>query len=207
LVKLARGLSRRACGAANTRFNSKCSSFIGSFEFDAPPGPTPTPPVKQALGQGPFLSREEAFAAAQKGPGDGSELKLLDARLVSEAELRKLGSTCATFPGHPDGVWLLRVEGIFYEKQRIVFLGLDATTGKRLCGEEVTSDTAASTMPPGTTQVSTVPAGTIQPTITAAPTVPSDTPVVSTPPPTVVFSPPYPVPSSQPYPGPTSATP
>ncbi len=103
------------------------SFFIGSFEFDVPPGPTPTPPVKQALGQGPFLSREEALAAAQKRPEYGSGLKLLDGRLVSEAELRKLGSICATFPGHPDGVWLLRVAGIMYEKQRILLLGLDAT--------------------------------------------------------------------------------
>jgi len=56
---------------------------------------------------------------------------------VAEAAARQWAGPCATFVGHPDGVWLLTARGQFEGQERPVTLFVDATTGAKLCGEEV----------------------------------------------------------------------
>jgi hypothetical protein len=127
---------------------------LDRFHLDAPPEPSPTPPIKQAVGQGPFLSQDEAVAAMRRKHGDVFDL--LEAKLVSEAEMRQNGgqSTCSSFFGHPDGVWMLRVRAEIDGARRVLLWGLDATTGDKLCGYELSLETPI----PGTAQpVETVP--------------------------------------------------
>jgi len=125
------------------------SSIVESFHLDVPPGPTATPPVKQTLGDGPFLSQEEALARVRER--DGSETELLDAQLVPEAKARHKAEACDTFEGHPDGVWVFVVRGNYEGMTRTLRLFLDATTGEQLCGEELIFDTTPyPTLPPGT---------------------------------------------------------
>ncbi|NLG52247.1 MAG: zf-HC2 domain-containing protein, partial [Chloroflexi bacterium] len=57
-----------------------CSLMVEGFRLDQLPEPSPTPPVKQELGQGPFLSREEVLARVRQERGEAIEL--LDAWLV-----------------------------------------------------------------------------------------------------------------------------
>gem|GEM_PF-3324459 len=138
------------------------SAMVEGFRLDSPPGPTPTPPVRQALGPGLFLSQDEALAHVCER--EGQEVELLDARLVSEAEARRGADACDTFMGYPDGVWVLTVRGTFEGMTRTMRLFLDATTGEQLCGEEINPEaTPYPTMPPGTTA-------------TLVPTVPPETP-------------------------------
>ncbi|MDX9830351.1 MAG: hypothetical protein RBU35_08825 [Anaerolineae bacterium] len=114
------------------------SVMVEGFRLDTPPGPTATPPVKQELGPGPFLSEGEALARVRER--DGQEVELLDAVLLPEAEARRRADACSTFGGHPDGVWLLTVRGTYEGRTRTLDLFLDATTGAQLCGEEVPPD-------------------------------------------------------------------
>jgi len=114
------------------------TAMVEGFRLDTPPGPTATPPIKQELGPGPFLSEGEALARVRER--DGQEVELLDAVLLSEAEARRRAGACSTFSGHPDGVWLLTVRGTYEGMTRTLVLFLDATTGAQLCGEEVAPD-------------------------------------------------------------------
>ena len=129
------------------------SAIVEGFRLDVVPGPTATPPVRQTLGPGPFLSQDEALARVRESKGQ--EIELLDAHLMSEAEARRLGqlSPCSTdFMGHPDGVWVLTVRGVFGGTPGTFRLFLEATTGEQLCGEEFNPEaTPYPTMPPGTT--------------------------------------------------------
>lgn len=111
------------------------TAIVEGFRLDVAPGPTPTPPVRQSLGAGPFLSQEEALASLCEA--EGLELELLSARLAPEVEARRWAGPCATFAGHPEGVWLLTVRGQFEGQARTILFFLDATSGARLCGEEV----------------------------------------------------------------------
>lgn len=111
------------------------SAIVEGFQLEVPPGPTPTPPIKQTLGTGPFLSQAEALARVHER--DGPEIQMLNAQLVSEAEARQLADACETFFGHPDGVWVLTVHGFFEGAARTLRLFLNATTGEQLCGEEI----------------------------------------------------------------------
>jgi hypothetical protein len=126
------------------------TAIVEGFRLDTTPGPTPTPPVKQTLGPGPFLSLDEALARVRER--EGQEVELLYAKLVSEAEARSRADACSSFLGHPDGVWLLTVRGYFEEMTRTLNLFLDATSGEQLCGEEIVPEsTPWPTMLPGTT--------------------------------------------------------
>ena len=108
------------------------TAMVEGLRLDPPPGPTPTPPIRQELGPGPFLSQEEALAAVW----EGQVAELLEARLVSEAEARRQSDACNTFTGHPDGVWLLQVRGTFEGSERTMLFFVDAVSGAQLCGEE-----------------------------------------------------------------------
>ncbi len=126
------------------------SAIVAGFRLDVPPGPTPTPPVRQSLGAGPFLSKDEMSARVRES--NGRETELLDAKLTSEAEARQLADACNTFMGHPDGVWVITVRGAFEGMPRTMRLFLDAASGEQLCGEEINLNaTPWPTMPPGTT--------------------------------------------------------
>ncbi|MDI7278226.1 MAG: hypothetical protein QME94_19790, partial [Anaerolineae bacterium] len=134
------------------------SAMVEGFRLDRLPPPSPTPPIRQELGPGPFLSVEEALERARRS--QGVSLQLLHARLVSEAEARQVLGTgpCATFMGHPEGVWLLTVEGLLEGKARTMLLVLDAKTGQQLCGEEI--DPAAGPLPGVTGPALTLTEGT-----------------------------------------------
>jgi hypothetical protein len=108
------------------------TAMVEGLQLDPPPGPTPTPPIRQELGPGPFLSQEEALAAVW----EGQVAELLEARLVSEAEARRQSDTCNTFTGHPDGVCQLQVRGTFEGSERTMLFFVDAVSGVQLCGEE-----------------------------------------------------------------------
>jgi hypothetical protein len=126
------------------------SAIVVGFRSDVPPGSTPTPPVKQSLGTGPFFSQDEALTRVRER--NGRESELLDAQLTSEAEARKLADACNTFMSHPDGVWVLTVRGVLEGTPRTMRLFLDAMGGEQLCGEEINLDaTPWPTMPPGVT--------------------------------------------------------
>jgi hypothetical protein len=126
------------------------SAIVVGFRLDVPPGPTPTPPVKQSLGAGPFLTKAEILTRIRER--NGRETELLDAKLTSEAEARQLAEACDTFMGHPDGVWVLIVRGVFEEMTRTMRLFLDAMSGDQLCGEEIILNaTPYPTLPFGTT--------------------------------------------------------
>jgi len=124
------------------------SAIVEGFRLDVPPGPTPTPPVRQALGPGPFLTQEEALARVRAQYGNDVELLLAD--LVSEAAARGLGGACATFSGHADGVWLLAVRGAFEGATRVMRLSIDAASGAQLCGEEIDPSTLPTPPPTAT---------------------------------------------------------
>jgi hypothetical protein len=126
------------------------SIIVERFQLDVRPGPSPTPPVKQALGAGPFLSQAEALAHVHDD--EGKDVALLEARLMSEAEARRSADACNTFESHPDGVWAFTVQGVFEDQTRTLRMYLDATTGEHLCGEEIILNaTPRPTMPPRTT--------------------------------------------------------
>ena len=57
--------------------------------------------------------------------------------IVAEVEARRWAGPCATFAGHPEGVWLLTARGQLEGQERTVLFFLDATSGVRLCGQEV----------------------------------------------------------------------
>jgi hypothetical protein len=112
-------------------------SIVDEFRLDVAPGPTPTLPIKQALGPGPFLSQEQALAALmQQRPGD---LELLGAQLVTESVARDCG---ADMGGHPDGIWMLVVRGTFEGETRVMRLYLDGMTGQLVAGEQIAAPDA-----------------------------------------------------------------
>ena len=95
---------------------------------------------------GPFLSQEAALARVRAA--NGKEIELIEAQLLSEAAARAQVSACATFFGHPDGVWVLMVRGKFEDAERTMQLLLDAESGEQLCGEELSSPPPTDHMPP-----------------------------------------------------------
>lgn len=126
------------------------SIIIEGFRLDVQPSPSPTPPVKQVLGAGPFLSQDEALAHVRDN--EGHAVTLLDAKLVSKAEARQSADACNTFERHPEGVWLFTIRGSFENQTRTLRMYLDATTGEQLCGEEIVLDaTPWPTLVPATT--------------------------------------------------------
>lgn len=110
------------------------TGMVEGFRLDEPQEPTPTPAVRQALGEGPFLSREEALALAGQ---EGTLLGVSETRLVAEAEARQSASACAGFDGHREGVWLLRVRLLQEGVERRLQILFDAVSGEKLCGEEL----------------------------------------------------------------------
>lgn len=111
------------------------SAIVEGFALDILPEPSPTPPVRQTLGSGPFLSQEEALALVRER-GDATA-QLLRADLVSEAAARALQGPCSSFTGHAEGVWLLVVRGHYEDQERTMRFYLDALSGAQLCGEEI----------------------------------------------------------------------
>jgi hypothetical protein len=125
------------------------TAMVEGFQLDTWPGPTATPPVKQALGPGPFLSQAEALARLRQA--NGPDLELLTAVLISESEARQGQSPCGPFSGHPDGVWQMTVRGTFEGSLRTMRMLLDATTGAQLCGEEIDPNSTPAPDHPGLT--------------------------------------------------------
>ena len=113
------------------------TGIVQGFRLDEAPGPTATPPIRQELGPGPFLTEEQAFQKARERAE--SPLENLGGELLSEAAARQLvvNSPCNTFTGHPEGVWVLRVSGQFGGRAMQWRLLLGAVTGEQLCGEEI----------------------------------------------------------------------
>jgi len=145
------------------------SALVEGFRLDTPPGPSPTPPVKQALGPGPFINREQAEKGAIASL-QGGDWQIEDARLVPEAEARRLAGACGTFEGHLEGVWVVYLRGRYEGRQTAFAVFLDAVNGAHLCGEEISSEiTPGPTMLPGTTAT---------PVATEAP-IPTSTPAIS----------------------------
>lgn len=138
--------------AASQALLTDYTAIVEGFTLSKAPGPTPTAPIKQNLGSGPFLSQDQAATLARKRAG--GTLELLTAQLLSEQAARSAAanSPCGTFMGHPEGVWLLLVRGPFEGTTRTMRLFLDAKSGDQLCGEEVNPEaTPWPTMPPGVT--------------------------------------------------------
>jgi hypothetical protein len=124
--------------------------FMLSFQFDVPPGPTPTPPIKQALGTGPFLEKDQVLALMRTKYG--VDATWLGGTLLSEAAARKNAGGCSGFQGHPDGVWAITIRGIADSAPGTIQLQLDATTGVELCSE-IAPDPATPTLAPTLTAV------------------------------------------------------
>ncbi len=145
------------------------SAIVEGFRLDTAPGPSPTPPVRQALGPGPLLTQEEAMARvrSQYGP----DVELLFAELVPEAEARQQGMACATYMGHSDGVWLLAVRGAVEGAARVTRLYLDATSGAQLCGEEIDPSTLPTPTPTPTPPPTATPTPPPKPVPTPRPAV------------------------------------
>jgi len=109
-------------------------ALVESFEPDVLPGPTPTLPIRQALGPGPFISQEDAIERVR--PRSREPLGLVEARLVSEAEARRTAGLCvATFRGHHDGVWIITNRPDPADPVPSTRWLVDATTGTEICGE------------------------------------------------------------------------
>lgn len=108
------------------------TAIVEGLRLDPPPGPTPAPPINQELGPGPFIDPQAALAAL----GEGQNVELLEAELLSEAEARRRSGVCSAFEGHPGGVWLLRVRGDLEGSRRTMLFFVDAASGVQLCGEE-----------------------------------------------------------------------
>ena len=126
------------------------SALVEGFRLDTAPGPSATPPVRQELGPGPFLTQDEALARLRQRNGEGIEL--LAAELLPEAEARRRAGACGTYTGHSDGVWLLTVRGTFEGTPRTMRFFLDAVSGAQLCGEEIGPNAAPQpTLAPGAT--------------------------------------------------------
>ena len=111
------------------------TAMVKGFRLDVLPGPSPTPPVKSALGAGPFLTQWRALDRAQR-PESGA-LALIAAQLVPEAGARAQADACSTFEKHPEGVWVLTVHGQFEGEPRTLRLFVDAVNGEQLCGEQI----------------------------------------------------------------------
>jgi hypothetical protein len=121
--------------AASRELLTGYTDIVEGFHLDIYPDPTPTAPVKQAMGAGPFLTEAQALAAVEQRAGGAVEL--LGAALVPEADARRQAQACNTFMGHPDGIWLLIVRGQFEGQQRTLRLFLIGVSGEQLCGEEI----------------------------------------------------------------------
>jgi hypothetical protein len=121
--------------AASQSLLTGYTGLVQGFRLNVNPGPTPTAPVRQDMGAGPFLTEAQALAAAEQRAGNA--LELIAAELVPEAEARRQAEACNTFMGHPDGVWVLTVRGPFEGQTRTMRLFLDAVSGEQLCGEEI----------------------------------------------------------------------
>ena len=135
------------------------SIIVERFRLDVRPAPSPTPPIKQALGAGPFLSQEEALTHVRDS--EGREVVLMEAKLMSEAAARQSADACSTFESHPDGVWMVIVRGVFEEQTRTIRMYLNATTGEQLCGEEISVNaTPWPTLPPDATATPVPPSST-----------------------------------------------
>jgi len=138
---------------ASQKLLTQFTALVESFRLDVLPAPSPTPPINQALGEGPFISREEAEMAVHRQSGSEGDIEILDAQLMSEADARHRADACATFTGHPDGVWAITVRGQFDGLTRVVEQFLDAVTGENLCGEEIAPtpdpNITATPLPPG----------------------------------------------------------
>jgi hypothetical protein len=106
------------------------STIEESFRLDVLPGPSPTPAIKQELGAGPFIGREEAETAALSQNETPEEFEIIDTQLIPEAEARRLVDDCEMLPGHPEGVWLVR--GQDEAATFTIDWFLNATTGEML---------------------------------------------------------------------------
>ncbi len=126
--------------AASPGLTRDYTAIVQGFRLDELPGPTATPPIRQELGPGPFLTEEQAFAKARER--SESPIENGGGELMSEAAARQLvtNSPCNTFTGHPEGVWVLRVSGQFEGRAMQLRLLLDAVTGEQLCGEEIAAE-------------------------------------------------------------------
>lgn len=139
------------------------SAIVAGFRLGVAPGPTPTPPVRQALGAGPFLKEEQALRTACERLG--GEVDWVVAQLQSEAEARWLAAQPIAFSGHYDGIWVLTMGTPRATRTQILRLYLDAVTGRELYAEEIEPD-AAPTPTPALVRQPAGPAGERPPEVT-----------------------------------------
>ncbi|MDI3340533.1 MAG: hypothetical protein QJR03_08375 [Sphaerobacter sp.] len=102
----------------------------------------PTLLARAELGPGPFIT--EAMAHQRAVVVSGLQgVSVLGAELVPERAARlAVPGACREFPGQPEGVWLVTVEGVLpsgHQARQLVYL--DAGTGERLC--QTTAPTSA----------------------------------------------------------------
>ena len=138
------------------RLLTTLTAMVAGFRLDAAPGPSPTPPIKQVLGKGPFISLDEAVAKARKQSAENfpeaQNFSLVEAKLLPEAQARRDNPGCnGDMEGHFDGIWMLKVK---YTREGSEFTSnwfLNATNGEWLCGEEISSNATPFpiTPPPG----------------------------------------------------------
>ncbi len=131
--------------AASQPLLNAYAAIVAGFRLDVPPAPSPTPPVQQVLGPGPFVSEEEALTAACDQ--FAGEIEPLGVQLVSEAEARRLAGSCAAFGGHTGGVWVLSLRTPRAARTHTMRLFLDAATGRPLCSEEIEASAAPTLQP------------------------------------------------------------
>lgn len=128
---------------ASQRLLDAYTGIVDRFGIDGMPTKTPTPPVQTALGAGPFWSREQAEDMALRMIPSGP-WKVDSARLVPEAEARTLdlcdidgtaglGAARDDTRVHPEGVWIVRLVGLFDERPATYSTYLDAVNGRHLC--------------------------------------------------------------------------
>ncbi len=155
------------------------TAMVAGFHLDVLPGPSPTPPIKQTLGQGPFISKEEAISHLRIE--NAQDLTVFDAQLVTEAEARDKSEACrSTIEGHPDGIWWVTVSYVLEGIRRKAYLLIDAVSGEQYCGEEISADVTPFpvTLPPG----APMPAPTEAPAPTQPPAAPTQAPAPTQPP-------------------------
>jgi hypothetical protein len=114
---------------------SAYSAIVAGFRLERPVEPSPTPPVRQVLGAGPFLSEDETLVAACDLLG--GDIASPVAQLMTEAAARQLGTECARFNGHYDGIWVVTVRTTRAARTGVLRLLLDATNGRELCRQEI----------------------------------------------------------------------
>ena len=123
---------------ARQKFLTTFIAMAQGFRFDQAQSPTATPPIEQRLGSGSLLTKKQIWRIARVTyPNDAV---LADARLMSEADARRMPLCPFIKDGHFDGIWVLWVRGTFPSSTRALVDYWDATDGTHLCGLGLNTD-------------------------------------------------------------------